>query len=178
LQRLAVQAGIEQSGYFHIGPYLNSAEDRTKFDRGDRAHEKFLGWIERSVRVMPLYLTGDSGSGKSSLLNAFVVPALRDRGWTVVEARAWQDPETALRNALSQLSRTLRSRQGESQELRHLLATAVRAAGAPANWIGFVSGSQIADMLGMNALLRLIAASGTSKRSSSGLKAISIFSVA
>jgi hypothetical protein len=64
LQRLAVKAGVEQSGYFRIGPYLNTAEDRAKFDRADRAHEKVLTWIERSVG-MPLYLTGDSGSGKS-----------------------------------------------------------------------------------------------------------------
>lgn len=128
LQRLAVRAGVEQSGYFRIGPYLNSAEDRAKFDRADRAHEKVLSWIERSAG-MPLYLTGDSGSGKSSLLNAFVLPALRDHGWTVVEARAWQDPETALRNALLQLPGARRSRRGESQDLRHLLAAAARSAG-------------------------------------------------
>src|ERR1700730_11926427 len=128
LQRLAVRAGVEQSGYFRIGPYLNSAEDRAKFDRADRAHEKVLSGIERSAG-MPLYLTGDSGSGKSSLLSAFVLPALRDHGWTVVEARAWQDAETALRNALLQLPGARRSRQGESQELRHLLAAAARAAG-------------------------------------------------
>src|SRR6516162_3622800 len=128
LQRLAVQTGVEQSGYFRIGPYLTTAEDRTKFDRADRAHERVLSWIEHSAG-MPLYLTGDSGSGKSSLLNAFVLPTLRDRGWIVIQARAWQDPETALRNALSQLPSARRSRQAESQELRHLLTTATRAAG-------------------------------------------------
>ncbi len=128
LQRLAVKAGVEQSGYFRIGPYLNTAEDRAKFDRADRAHEKVLTWIERSVG-MPLYLTGDSGSGKSSLLNAFVFPALRDHGWTIVEARAWQDPEAALRNAFLQLPGARRSRQRESQELRTLVAAAARAAG-------------------------------------------------
>jgi len=128
LQRLAVRTGVEQSGYFRIGPYLNSAEDRANFARADRAHEKVLSWIERSAG-MPLYLTGDSGSGKSSLLNAFALPALRDDGWTVVEARAWQDPETALRNALLQLPGVRRSRHGESQELRLLLAAAARSAG-------------------------------------------------
>jgi Novel STAND NTPase 1 len=128
LQRLAVRTGVEQSGYFRIGPYLNTAEDRAKFDRADRAHEKIQSWIERSAG-MPLYLTGDSGSGKSSLLNAFVLPALRDHGWTVVQARAWQDPETVLRNALLQLPGARRLRQGEGQELRHLLTAAARAAG-------------------------------------------------
>jgi hypothetical protein len=128
LQRLAVRTGVEQSGYFRIGPYLNTAEDRAKFDRADRAHEKIQSWIERSAG-MPLYLTGDSGSGKSSLLNAFVLPALRDHGWTVVQTRAWQDPETVLRNALLQLPGARRLRQGEGQELRHLLTAAARAAG-------------------------------------------------
>jgi hypothetical protein len=55
---------------------------------------------------------------------------LHDHGWTVVEARAWQDPETALRNALLKLPGTRRLRQAESQELRHMLGTAARAAGA------------------------------------------------
>jgi hypothetical protein len=113
LQRLAVKSDVEQSGYFRIGPYMNTADDRAKFRRADRAHEKVLSWslrpecerepgdkdglervvhiagtkgsnpwIERSASVA-LYLTGDSGSGKSSLLNAFVLPTLRDHGWTV-----------------------------------------------------------------------------------------------
>ena len=127
LQRLAVQPGVEQSGYFRIGPYLNTAEDRAKFDRADRVHEKVLSWIERSSSF-PLYLTGDSGSGKSSLLNASVLPALRDHGWTVVEARAWQDPEAALRNALTDLRGVRRPRHPESQNLLHLRASAVRPA--------------------------------------------------
>src|SRR5262249_4577019 len=128
LQRLAVRAGAEQSGYFRIGPYLNAAADCARFDRADRAHEKVLSWIER-CSSLPLYLTGDSGSGKSSLLNAFVLPALRDHGWTVVEARAWQDPETALRDALRHLPGVRRPRQADTQDLRHLLATAARTAG-------------------------------------------------
>jgi len=87
LQRLAVRVDTAQTGYFRIGPYQDTAEDRTRFERADRAHEKVLAWIERSTE-MPQYLTGDSGSGKSSLLNAYVLPTLRDRDWTVVEARA------------------------------------------------------------------------------------------
>ena len=50
-----------------------------------------LKWLENAT-VLPLYLSGDSGSGKSSLLNASVLPALREKGWTVVTARAYQDP--------------------------------------------------------------------------------------
>ena len=48
----------------------------------DQAEKKALEWIKKSDRV-PLYLCGDSGSCKSSLLNAFVLPMLREQGWTV-----------------------------------------------------------------------------------------------
>jgi hypothetical protein len=88
MQMLAVKPGAEQTGYFRIGPYRNTSEDRTRFKRADQAEQKALEWIEKSNQI-PLYLCGDSGSGKSSLLSAFVLPKLREQGWTVVEARAW-----------------------------------------------------------------------------------------
>jgi hypothetical protein len=80
-QALAVKVEAVPQGYFRIGPYLDTAEDRAKFDRADRVHEKILAWIKRADAT-PLYLTGDSGSGKSSLLNPCALPALRDDGWT------------------------------------------------------------------------------------------------
>ena len=129
LQRLAVRVGAEQSGYFRIGPYLDTAEDRAKFDRADRAHGKVLSWIERSASLL-LYLTGDSGSGKSSLLNASVLPALREHGWIIVEARAWQDPVAALRDSLARLPGARRPRPGEKPALRILIEAAVRRAAA------------------------------------------------
>jgi hypothetical protein len=129
LQRLAVRLGAEQSGYFRIGPYLNTAEDRARFNRADRAHEKVLNWLEGSASI-PLYLTGDSGSGKSSLLNASALPVLRERGWTVVETRAWQNPEAALRESLLEQTVTRRARQAEKPTLRGLMELAARRAGA------------------------------------------------
>jgi Leucine-rich repeat (LRR) protein len=126
---LAVKIEAAQEGYFRIGPYLDTADDAAKFDRADRAHEKVLDWIRQSA-AMPLYLTGDSGSGKSSLLNSFVLPALRGAGWTVVEARAWQDPETALRAALVRLGGARKWKLGEFSELRGLFeAASKRTAG-------------------------------------------------
>jgi hypothetical protein len=128
LKTLATRDGAEQSGYFRIGPYLDTADDQKKFDRADRAHVRVLDWIERSANV-PLYLTGDSGSGKTSLLNAFVLPTLRERGWTVIEARAWQDPGAALRSALAEGSGTRRSRLAGSN-LCDMIRTAARRAPA------------------------------------------------
>jgi internalin A len=129
LQELAVRVDTEQSGYFRIGPYLSTAEDRARFDRADRAHEKVLNSIERSVSV-PFYVTGDSGSGKSSLLKASVLPALGERGWTVVEARAGLDPKAALRDVLAQLPGAPRPRQGEKPAFRNLIEAAARRAGS------------------------------------------------
>ena len=100
-KRLALTEPQVPVGYFRIGPYLNNADDHAAFDRADQAHQKVLDWLQRSI-ALPLYITGDSGSGKSSLLNAYVLPQLRGMQWTVCEARAWQDPEAALREALQQ----------------------------------------------------------------------------
>jgi formylglycine-generating enzyme required for sulfatase activity len=106
MQILAVKPGAEQTGYFRIGPYQGTPADRAKFKRADQAERKALEWIKNSDRV-PLYLCGDSGSGKSSLLNAFVLPMLREQGWTVVGA---QQPNA------------------ESQGLREMVEDAARAA--------------------------------------------------
>jgi len=129
LQMLAVRVDTQQAGYFRIGPYLNTLDDRSKFSRADKAHEKILEWIERSVEPC-LYLTGDSGSGKSSLLNAFVLPTLRERGWVVVETRVWQDAMAALRAALARAADTKRGRESDSQDVRNLLKAVMKRTGA------------------------------------------------
>jgi formylglycine-generating enzyme required for sulfatase activity len=126
MQMLAVKPGLEQTGYFRIGPYRNTPEDRTKFKRADHAEQKALEWIEKSNQI-PLYLCGDSGFGKSSLLNAFVLPKMSEQGWTVVEARAWQDPERALRDALLKLQGA-RRRNAKIQGLRETVEDAAKQA--------------------------------------------------
>lgn len=65
------------TGYFRIGPYEDTKEDRARFSRADDEHNKVLEWITNS-KLPILFLTGSSGTGKSSLLNAFVIPELRD----------------------------------------------------------------------------------------------------
>jgi hypothetical protein len=54
LQALALRTGVEQSGYFRIGPYENTAQDRAKFHRADQAHDKVLDWIEQHSDLIPL----------------------------------------------------------------------------------------------------------------------------
>jgi hypothetical protein len=120
LLQLAIKPGAVQTGYFRIGAYADTAEDRKKFSRPDHAEKRVLEWLKRASDV-PLYLTGDSGSGKSSLLNAFVLPVLRDQGWTVIEARVWQDPLDALGMALANLESAKRSKANADRPLRSLI---------------------------------------------------------
>ena len=97
---LAIRPTLVSEDYFRIGPYLDCEKDHAAFSRPDKAHERVLTWLRQSDSV-PLYLTGDFGSGKTSLLNAFLIPALRQEGWTVTVVRSGQDAESALNNALA-----------------------------------------------------------------------------
>src|SRR5580692_1846260 len=126
-QALAIKIEAVPEGYFRIGPYLDTDEDRAKFDRADRIHEKVLDWLKRADAI-PLYLTGDSGSGKSSVLSAYALPELREAGWTVVEARVWQDPETALSDAIMKLGAAKKWKLGEAQTLRDRLEALAKRA--------------------------------------------------
>ncbi len=126
-QKLAVQTGTQQTGYFRIGPYQDTEIDRARFSRPDRAEEKALDWIRKSSHL-PLYFTGDSGSGKSSLLNASLLPKLREEGWTVVEARAWQDPLGAIRDALQKLSNGRRGKAAKEPTLGEMIQQAAKRA--------------------------------------------------
>ena len=126
-QKLAVQTGAQQTGYFRIGPYQDTELDRTRFSRPDRAEERALDWIRKSSQL-PLYFTGDSGSGKSSLLNASLLPKLREEGWTVVEARAWQDPLGAIHEALQKLSNARRGKAAKEQTLGEMIQQAAKRA--------------------------------------------------
>jgi hypothetical protein len=124
-KELALKVEAVPRGYFRIGPYSDTAEDRASFDRADQAQEKVFNWVLRSS-AFPLYLTGDSGSGKSSLLNAVVLPRVREQKWTVIEARASQDPSAALREALRKLPNLRRREDHETNDLRPLIEAAAR----------------------------------------------------
>jgi energy-coupling factor transporter ATP-binding protein EcfA2 len=99
LKRLAVTPAAVPAGYFRIGPYGSSPDDRKAFRRADQAELRVQCWLEAQEGA-PLYLTGQSGCGKSSLLQAAVLPSLQQAGWTIIEARAWEDPLAALAKAL------------------------------------------------------------------------------
>jgi Leucine-rich repeat (LRR) protein len=87
------------ASYFLIGPY--GEERRGKYARADDVHVKVLDWLQKTGERI-LILTGSSGTGKSSLLNAFVVPALRESKppCAVLLVRSFDNPFDDLRRQL------------------------------------------------------------------------------
>jgi Leucine-rich repeat (LRR) protein len=87
---------LEISNYFRLTPYENTLEDRQSFGRADQAHTRVLGWVKSTDRPV-IYLTGRSGTGKSSILNAYVIPTLRaeprsPKSQIPIVVRSFSDP--------------------------------------------------------------------------------------
>lgn len=78
-----------EPGYFRLHPY--AASDAARFRRNDGADVALRDWI-RGASDPLLYLSGPSGSGKSSLIAASLEPELRKEGWAIVNARLYSDP--------------------------------------------------------------------------------------
>gem|GEM_PF-3342390 len=87
-------------GYFVIGPYPE--ERYSNFRRADNKHEIVFRWLCRTNEHI-LVLSGLSGTGKSSLLQAYIIPKLREADplWQVVLVRSFDDPLAALRRQLT-----------------------------------------------------------------------------
>jgi ankyrin repeat protein len=95
-----ISGRLERPGYFRITPYEDNPADRSSYTRADEAHREALAWLSGADQPI-LYLTGLSGTGKSSLLAASVLPELEaqpDR-WRVVSVPR-HDPLVALRAEL------------------------------------------------------------------------------
>ncbi len=71
-----ILARTEASRVFRLSPIRERKPGQTPFDRADKRHEEIFRWI-RDSDLSLLYVTGQSGSGKSSLLQAYVAPMLR-----------------------------------------------------------------------------------------------------
>ncbi len=85
IKRYAEITGGMQTGYFTLRPRENEAG----FERPDNAHQEILSWIQ-STNEPVLYLTGSSGTGKTSLLSAWVAPKLRREGHVVIQLRGYE----------------------------------------------------------------------------------------
>ncbi|EJZ22162.1 leucine-rich protein [Rhizobium sp. Pop5] len=99
LEREGINGILKEPSYFRLTPY--QADDATAFNRPDNAAASVLKWIESTSHPI-LYFWGQSGSGKSSLLNAAVVPTLLKGGWVVCSCRPHSDSLQAISTALRQ----------------------------------------------------------------------------
>jgi Leucine-rich repeat (LRR) protein len=84
IKRYGEITGAIKTGYFTLRP----REDENGFDRADNAHQEVLHWVHNTKEPV-LYLTGASGTGKSSLLSAWVVPKLKREEHVVIQLRAF-----------------------------------------------------------------------------------------
>jgi Leucine-rich repeat (LRR) protein len=93
------QISASAAPYFLIGPY--GEERRDTYARADNMHKTVLDWLRKTDEQI-LILTGSSGTGKSSLLNAFVIPELRESkpACTVLLVRSFDNPLEDLRREL------------------------------------------------------------------------------
>ncbi|MGZ0165870.1 MAG: leucine-rich repeat domain-containing protein, partial [Planctomycetales bacterium] len=104
LEDYRLEHTVAEPGRFRLSPWQDTPDDRKRFKRPDGLHKRVTEWIRQSTLPL-LYLTGSSGSGKSSLLNAAVLPELRgssggkDRVHSVV-LRGFDDPMQELRDWL------------------------------------------------------------------------------
>src|SRR5579864_6622753 len=86
IKRYSEITGFIQTGYFTLRP----RENEESFERADNAHQEILHWIANSEEPV-LYLTGASGTGKSSLLSAWAIPKLRRENHVVIQLRGYED---------------------------------------------------------------------------------------
>ena len=104
-KRRLIERGLRgstvEAGYFRIHPFSDDAHDQQRYSRADNAHHDIFSWLHTTAEPV-LYLTGRSGAGKTSLLNAYVLPQLRQASPPVIAltVRSFHDPEKALRNAV------------------------------------------------------------------------------
>src|SRR5208282_5185604 len=97
LEEWGVKGETVLRGYFRIGPYEQNEQDRYQYKRADNAHVAVFEWLSKSPPGI-IYLSGVSGAGKSSLINAHVLPTLKNTfpSLTCTVLRAIDDPLTVL----------------------------------------------------------------------------------
>ncbi len=97
LRILAIEGTLKYPRYFRVRPF--ETEDRDEYYRADGADHDVTQWIQKQSQPL-LYLTGFSGTGKSSLLQASVMPSLEEHGWVTLMARSFANPAQTISNAL------------------------------------------------------------------------------
>jgi hypothetical protein len=97
-----ISGRLKDPKYFRIWPY--EARDRERYSRPDGAHEEVLRWVRAAASPL-LYLTGRSGTGKTSVLSAWVLPKLEgdEPPYRTLVVRSYRDPLAELVAGLGKL---------------------------------------------------------------------------
>ena len=124
-RNVAIIMGQLKKGYCRLTPL--DEDDKDTFDRVDGAHDKIYGKIRKTEEPI-LFLSGMSGCGKSSLLDASVLPRLRKQSpnYVTLSIRSFEDPLQALREALTKQGLIEDDTQTEDSDIKALLETACR----------------------------------------------------
>ncbi len=95
----ATVRGQLKKGYCRLTPLDEDNQD--SFTRIDFAHEKVFNWILKTKEPI-LFLSGMSGCGKSSILNASVLPRLRKESpaYITLSIRSFENPLQTLKKEL------------------------------------------------------------------------------
>jgi hypothetical protein len=110
---------FEKPGYFQLAP----REDEETFGRADGKHDEILNWLRRPPSGL-LYLAGSSGTGKSSLLAAWVLPKLKREGTAIIRLRGYQDPARSLEEELKRPGVIWKRTRPEAKDLNELFEEA------------------------------------------------------
>lgn len=106
-QEIANLAGATKAikpRYFRITPYTESAEDIKAYSRPDGFQNTLFRWFRNPDPLC--YLTGMSGSGKTSLIHAALLPQLKSEGWKTLVVRSFQNPLNEIKKAMDLKGKT------------------------------------------------------------------------
>ncbi|MCD6217293.1 TIR domain-containing protein [bacterium] len=125
IEEVGISGRIRDPEYFRTYPY-ETIPDYMKEFRADKAHEKAFKWIARSTEPL-LFFSGQSGTGKTSILQAYVSPMLQkqDPAVMTITIRSFDNPLKDLRNELLRLSIVDTFTAQKDLDIRALLAKAV-----------------------------------------------------
>ena len=115
-QNFAWRADVDE--LFRLYPY--GADSRAEYQRPGGEDDRAANWLNATQHSVN-YLCGPSGVGKTSLVQASLVPRLENAGWRCAVARVDTDPADRIRQAVLSVYDLLHGGEVETPPLADLL---------------------------------------------------------